>query len=154
MNPHFGTKHSQTAYNATTTPTWLLDSGASSHMTNSYTNLQNPEPYTGSEQVYIGDGKGLPILNSGLSTLNTASHCFDLKNVLHVPHLKQDLISANRFILDNWCSIHLYPFHFIMKDLSSEKTLFKGPVRAGFYPFHASPISGTTQAFAAYAKAS
>ncbi|KAB2608320.1 hypothetical protein D8674_011488 [Pyrus ussuriensis x Pyrus communis] len=38
-------------------PTWLIDSGASTHMTNSYTNLQNPEPYSGPEQVYIGDGK-------------------------------------------------------------------------------------------------
>ncbi|KAM2308323.1 hypothetical protein EV2_031220 [Malus domestica] len=154
MNPNFGNKNSPAAYHASTPPTWLLDSGASSHMTYSSTNLQNPEPYTGPEQVYIGDGKGLPILNSGSSTLNTGSHCFDLNNVLHVPHLKQDLISANRFILDNWCSIHLYPFHFIVKDLSSEKTLFKGPVRAGFYPFHASSIAGNQKAFAASAKAS
>ena len=65
MNPHFGNKNSQNAYNATTSPTWLLDSGASSHMTNSYTNLQNPKPYNGPEQVYVGDGKSLPILNSG-----------------------------------------------------------------------------------------
>ena len=41
-----------------------------------------------------------------------------------------------------------------MKDLYSEKTLFKGHVRAGLYHFHASSIDGNQQVFAAHAKAS
>ncbi|KAM2607610.1 hypothetical protein TB2_036145 [Malus domestica] len=157
LNPNYGTK-SQMALCASTSspaPTWLLDSGASSHMTNSYANLQNPESYNGPEQVYIGDGKGLPILHSGSSTLSTSSHNFDLKHVLHVPALKQDLLSANKFILDNSCSIHLYPFHFTVKDLSTEKTLFNGPVKDEFYPFHASsPLADHPHAFAMTSKAS
>ncbi|KAM1320462.1 hypothetical protein ACFX2H_005342 [Malus domestica] len=159
LNPNYGTKHSQTAYHANTAsnaftpstasnaPTWLLDTGASSHMTNSYTNLQSPEPYSGPDQVYIGDGKGLPITHSGSSCLPTSTHTFNLHNVLHVPDLKQDLISANRFIVDNWCSIHLYPFHFLVKDLTSGKELFKGPVKAGFYPFLAPSVADNHQAY-------
>ncbi|KAM1595342.1 hypothetical protein ACFX14_001645 [Malus domestica] len=153
LNPNFGAP-SQSAFCATTSlsqHTWLLDSGASSHMTNSYAKRQNLESYSGPEQVYIGDGKGLPILHLGSSRVSTNTHCFDLKNVLHVPALKQDLLSANKFILDNQCSVHLYPFHFFVKDLSSENVLFNGPVRDGFYPF---PTTGTQHAFAATSKAS
>ncbi|CAN6572790.1 unnamed protein product [Malus baccata var. baccata] len=61
------------ANTSTSALTWIVDSGATSHMTNSYGNLQNPEAYTEPEQ-----------------------------------------------------------------DLSSGRTLFKGPVSEGFYPFHPS----------------
>ncbi|XP_021802649.1 uncharacterized protein LOC110746720 isoform X2 [Prunus avium] len=47
--------------NATSAPsssTWLVDSGASSHMTPHYNNLQTPSAYNGQEQVFIGDGQG------------------------------------------------------------------------------------------------
>ncbi|KAM0957731.1 hypothetical protein ACFX2A_026350 [Malus domestica] len=157
MNPSYGNKNSQTAYHAqtsSTAPTWLLDTGASSHMTNSYTNLQSPESYNGPEQVYIGDGKGLPITHSGSSSIHTYTHTFDLNNVLHVPDLKQDLISANRFIVDNWCFIHLYHFHFIVKDLTLGNELFKGPVKAGFYPFLAPSVAGNHHAYITCTKAS
>ena len=70
------------------------------------------EPYNGPEQVYIGDGKGLPILHHGSSSLHTPHNSFTMKRVLHVPDLKHNLLSANQFLLDNWCSMHLYPFHF------------------------------------------
>lgn len=116
-----------------TQPTWIVDSIASNHMTNSYNNLQNPEPYSGPKQVYIRDGKGLPILHSGSSTLLTLHHNFQLRNVLHVPDLKQNILSTNQFIVDNWCSMHLYLFHFAMKDISLGKMLFKGPIKDGFY---------------------
>ncbi|KAM1068391.1 hypothetical protein ACFX2A_000367 [Malus domestica] len=106
MNPQFGSQTSQSAMcanaaSSSATPTCLLDSSASSHMTNSVANLQSSEPYTGSEQVYISDGKGLHILNSGSSTLSTTQHNFAFRNVLHVPGLKQDLLSANQFTIDN-----------------------------------------------------
>lgn len=58
MNPTYGSKNSKTTYNVTTTPTWLIAYGASSHMTNSYTNLQKLESDNGPRQVYIGDDKG------------------------------------------------------------------------------------------------
>ena len=118
---------------------WLIDSGASSHMTNNIQNLQNPQPYSGPDKVYIGDGQGLPIHHYGSSFIQTPNATFQLKNVLHVPHLKHDLLSANMFSMDNWCSLTLNPFDFNVKDLTTGKMLFRGPVQQGLYPFFASP---------------
>lgn len=84
MNPQFGPRISRSAMCASITqsyapPTWLLDSGASSHMTNSIANSQSSNLYIGPEQVYIGDGKGLPILHSGSSTIHIIHHDFSLE---------------------------------------------------------------------------
>ncbi|KAA8516995.1 hypothetical protein F0562_017187 [Nyssa sinensis] len=40
---------------------WLADSMATNHMTNTSTMLQQPTPYSGSDQVYVGNGNSLPI---------------------------------------------------------------------------------------------
>ncbi|KAM1079012.1 hypothetical protein ACFX2B_013622 [Malus domestica] len=51
--------------------------------------------------------------------------------------------------------MHLYPFHFTVKDLSSGRTLFKGPVNEGFYPFHPASSSAVhPKALTATVKAS
>ncbi|KAM1998675.1 hypothetical protein ACFX16_006180 [Malus domestica] len=145
MDPHYNRKSSQTALVANTSNSsslWIVDSGATSHMTNNYATLQNPEVYTGPEQVYIGDGKGLPITHTGSSSITTSHSNFALKNVLFVPDLKHNLLSANQFLIDNQCSMHLYPSHFTMKDLSSGRMRFKSPVQHGFYPFYPSSHTG------------
>ncbi|KAM1646825.1 hypothetical protein FF2_008255 [Malus domestica] len=158
MNPAYGGKPSPSAMVAnpsSSTPSWIVDSGATSYMTNSYAALQNPKVYTGPEQVYIGDGKGLPITHSGFTTLTTSDSTFKLNKVLYVPALQHNLLSANQFLIDNKCSMHLYPTHFTVKDLSSGMMSFKGPVQHGFYPFHFSSSTPAQQhALIAFVKAS
>ncbi|KAM1005793.1 hypothetical protein ACFX14_002708 [Malus domestica] len=131
MDPHYTGKSSQTALVANTSTSsspWIVDSGATSHMTNNYATLQNPEVYTRPEQVYIGDGKSLPITHTVSSSITTSHSNFALKNVLFVPDLKHNLLSANQFLIDNQCSMHLYPSHFTVKDPSSGRMRFKSPV--------------------------
>ncbi|KAB2615774.1 hypothetical protein D8674_022362 [Pyrus ussuriensis x Pyrus communis] len=43
-------------YNSKSSPSWLLDSGATSHITNDIANISSPTPYTGEDKVYVGDG--------------------------------------------------------------------------------------------------
>ncbi|KAB2608862.1 hypothetical protein D8674_012030 [Pyrus ussuriensis x Pyrus communis] len=45
-------------YTAKSSNSWLIDSGATSHITNDISNIQSPTPYHGEDKVYIGDGKG------------------------------------------------------------------------------------------------
>ena len=46
--------------------TWLLDSGASHHVTNDLANLSIHTPYDGTEELIVGDGKSISIAHTGL----------------------------------------------------------------------------------------
>lgn len=70
-----------THYESKITPSWILDSGATSHITNDISNIPSP---TGEDKIYIGDGKGLSIHHTSFSSLNTTHTSFKLNIVLHV----------------------------------------------------------------------
>lgn len=55
----------QYASTPTSTPSWLLDSGASHHVTSDLGNLSLHEQYTGADDIMIGDGTSLPITHTG-----------------------------------------------------------------------------------------
>lgn len=48
-------------------PGWIADFGATNHCTLNASNIQDKAEYSGSEQVYIGDGSGLHIDSIGKS---------------------------------------------------------------------------------------
>ncbi|PKU81431.1 hypothetical protein MA16_Dca015836 [Dendrobium catenatum] len=50
---------------------WFIDSGASSHMTNSTDNLAQYQPYNGNDVVTVGDGRSIPITHTGKGILPT-----------------------------------------------------------------------------------
>ncbi|KAI5386347.1 hypothetical protein KIW84_072758 [Lathyrus oleraceus] len=45
---------------------WILDSGASHHITNELDNLHLSQPYICSDQLLVGDGSGHTISNIGI----------------------------------------------------------------------------------------
>ena len=79
--------------NSPNTLSWLLDNGASDHITSNLNNLSLHTPYTSSDDVMIGDGSSLRITHTGSTTLQTFSNFFNLKNILCVPEIKKNLIS-------------------------------------------------------------
>ena len=87
-----------TTADTTTSPNWLLDSGASHHVTSNLANISKHKPYEGTNDIVISDGTGLPILHISLTTLSTPSHTFSLSNVLGVPTMKKNLISISPFV--------------------------------------------------------
>ncbi|KAB2626075.1 hypothetical protein D8674_017735 [Pyrus ussuriensis x Pyrus communis] len=108
---------------------WLIDSGATSHVTNDVANISSPTPYTGEDKVYIGDA------------LHTPHTSFKLQNVLHVPYMKHNFLSAYQFLKDNNCSLTLNPYGSTVKDYISRKMLLRGPVRDGLYSLQGSSNS-------------
>ncbi|KAM0958955.1 hypothetical protein ACFX2C_024187 [Malus domestica] len=62
---------------------WLLDSGATHHMTSDLSNIQMAAHYSSSDTVTGANGEGLHIAHIGHSTLPLQSHNLCLKSVLH-----------------------------------------------------------------------
>ncbi|KAI0525095.1 hypothetical protein KFK09_004485 [Dendrobium nobile] len=60
-----------------TTPSqdWYIDSGATTHLTNSLDNISQPNSYQGMDNITVGNGQNLPIAHSGngLQILNAES---------------------------------------------------------------------------------
>ena len=68
---------------------WILDSGATHHITSDLNNLSLHQPYTGGEDVMIADGSGLQIANTGPALLSTPHRSMSLRDVLYVPDIKK-----------------------------------------------------------------
>ncbi|RVW40422.1 Retrovirus-related Pol polyprotein from transposon RE1 [Vitis vinifera] len=113
--------------------TWLLDSGASNHVTTDLHNLALHNPFDGTDEIMIGDGSGLPISHTGSTSLTTPSHSFTLSNVLCVPTMKRNLISIYQFCKSNNTSIEFLPSSFHVKDLHTGAILLQGRTKDGVY---------------------
>ena len=71
---------------------WIIDSGASDHMTSTSNFFLSYTPCAGHEKVRIADGTFSPIAGKG-SVQISPSIC--LKSVLHVPKLACNLLSVS-----------------------------------------------------------
>ena len=85
--------------------TWLLDSGASHHMTSDIANLSLHTPYNGGDEVMLGDGSGLNITHTGLLSLPSLAQPFFINNVLCVPALDKNLISVFQLCSTNGVAV-------------------------------------------------
>jgi hypothetical protein len=66
--------------------------------------------------VRVGNGLGLVIKNTGTSFLHSQNSKFLLCNVLHCPKVVANLLSINKFRLDNDCLFELTGYDFIVKN--------------------------------------
>ena len=80
---------------------WFFDIGDTHHLTHSAQTLSHVQPYSGVDQVTIGDGQSLPIHNIGNKLFPFPSKVFCLNQVLHVPQLPTNLISVSKFCTNN-----------------------------------------------------
>ena len=118
---------------------WILDSGATHHLTTDLNNLALHQPYAGGEEVTIADGSGLPISHTGSTSLTTNSRNFNLNDVLYVPNLHKNLISVYRLCNTNNVSVEFFPAHFQVKDLSTGVRLLQGKTKDELYEWPVSP---------------
>lgn len=73
--------------------TWFTDTSATNHVTSDLHNLSIHFEYMGSDNLAVGDGKGLSISNTGSSHYLINGNIVSLHNILLVPKISQNLLS-------------------------------------------------------------
>lgn len=109
--------HVASTYPSSDTPSWLLDSGASHHLTSDLNNLALHSPYQGNEAVTLGDGSGHAITHTGSTILSLPSRSIHLNNVLYAPNIEKNLMSVRQTCADNNVSITFDPWSYQVRDL-------------------------------------
>lgn len=79
---------------------WIIDSGATNHMTSNKCFLDCFKSFTSPKKVRIANGDNIDILGYGNIRLSDKLH---LKYVLYVPNLDCNLISVKQLMCDNNC---------------------------------------------------
>ena len=105
---------------------WLVDSGASNHMTSSLKTLSNVKTYHGN--IQIANGSKLPI--HAIGDINSS-----IKDVLVSPELSISLISVGQLV-DNNCDVRFSRNGCVVQDQVSGKILAKGPKIGRLFPLH------------------
>ncbi|CAL8151589.1 unnamed protein product [Prunus armeniaca] len=115
--------------NCSTTLNWIIDSGATDHITSSPHLLTNVKHST-MPPVKLPSGDQAPITATGTLPIN--SYLF-LKDVLGVPTFKVDLMSVSKITEDLTCSVTFFPQWCVLLDLATRRTIGLGKRRGGLY---------------------
>ena len=105
----------QTALNSplVSDTTWVLDSGATEHMTPLNSRFVSYQRYLGGRSILTAGGGRLPVAGIGavyVAGLGVVQH------VLHVPALRAILLSPQRLVDSVFCSFHLQPNGMFLSD--------------------------------------
>ena len=92
---------------------WIIDSGASEHMTNCSNLFNSYFPSSGSEKVRIADGSYSSIAGKGNIKI---SEQITLQSVLHVPKFACNLLFVHKLSEDSNCSVLFRPSTCIFQD--------------------------------------
>jgi histone deacetylase 1/2 len=113
---------------------WYTDTGATDHITSNLEKLSIHDKYNGGDKIRTASGTGMNINHVGHATIKTPSRNLHLRNILHVPQAKKNLVSVHRLAADNNAFLEFHPNFFLVKDQETKKTLLEGRCKGGLYP--------------------
>ena len=114
---------------------WILDSGATDHMTHSSNHFKTYTPCPSSRKITVADGTTTTV--AGLGDVQVNSDLI-LKNVLHVPRLSMNLISIHKLTQDLPCRITFFTSYCEFQDQDSGKKIGLAKEHNGLYYLSAS----------------
>ena len=109
--------------------TWIIDSGASDHMTfdKSFFSSLSPSPI---QEVSNANGVSFPVLGIGSIQVTPT---LVLNNVLYVPALSHHLLSVSELNSQSKCSVTFFPMYVIFQDLSTQAVIDRGDLRGRLF---------------------
>ncbi|KAK9924141.1 hypothetical protein M0R45_032528 [Rubus argutus] len=109
--------------------TWIIDTGASDHMTND-PNLVTKLKHSSQNVVSTADGTPTSVTGEGSVVL---SNNLTLESVLVVPSLAYNLLSVGQIILALACIVTFYPSFCVFQDILTRRILGYGIRRGKLY---------------------
>jgi GAG-pre-integrase domain len=116
--------------------TWIVDSGASQHITPYSTVFKSYKPLSGKEKVQIADGTFCSIVGIG-SVVCTPN--IQLSFVLHVSNFTNNLMSVSQLVDDLNCIVSLSPSHVVVQELETGKVIGIGKRNEDLYRLEQGP---------------
>ena len=130
--------HPTAMHNTVLDTNWYMDSGATHYFTSNINMLDTVTPFSGSDQVIVGNGKQFCISHLGTTKLPSSYSLFVLHQVYHTPKISNNLISVTKLCSDNKVFVEFYATHFLVKDQVSKRVLFQGQLDNGLYKVQSS----------------
>ncbi|XP_062090704.1 retrovirus-related Pol polyprotein from transposon RE1 isoform X1 [Humulus lupulus] len=124
-----------------TSSKWVIDSGATDHMTGNSSLFSTFQSYSPTSSVTLADGSPSSVLGSGTVT---PTPLLTLSSVLHLPNLSFNLLSVSQLTRNLNCCISFFPDHCLFQDLMTKKIIGKGHESGGLYvldPLSSTPIA-------------
>ena len=108
---------------------WIIDSGATDHMTFDVRQVTNLNP-SSQNCVSTANGNTNPVVGEGSSHLTNTFH---LDSVLVVPSLDYNLLSVSQITTTLSCVVIFWPDHCVFKDIQTRQTIGYGVKRGKLY---------------------
>ncbi|XP_073098849.1 uncharacterized protein [Elaeis guineensis] len=118
------------ALNCSNFSPWVVDSGASNHMTGSFRDFVSYIPYSGRDKVRLADSSFTPI--SGKESIKCTSE-LSLSSVLHVSRFSINLLSISAITNDLDCAVTFFKAHCVFQEPRIGRKFGTGIMRNGLY---------------------
>jgi hypothetical protein len=117
---------------------WILDSGASSHMSAS-SKLLSSYAYSPFSSITLVDGSSIPIHCADQAQISSSIKPLLLRDVLVSPSLIKNIIPVHQFTRDNLVSIEFDPFGLSVKDCRTKDEIACFNSSGDLYSLHGAP---------------
>ena len=109
---------------------WVIDSGATDHMTSNSSLFLSYKPCAGNRKVKIANGSLSPIAGTGKIKI---SDSISLSQVLHVPNLACNLVSVSKITKELNCCAYFLPDSCVFQELTTGRTIGNAEEHDGLY---------------------
>ncbi|KAL3537868.1 hypothetical protein ACH5RR_001234 [Cinchona calisaya] len=109
---------------------WVIDSGATNHMTGATGILFSFSSDTNLPSVTLADGSMTSVVGSGIANPTTS---ISLSSVLCLPNFSFNLLSVSKITRTLNCFVSFFPDHCVFQDLMTKKIIGGGRESGGLY---------------------
>uniref|UniRef100_A0A2N9EKK0 Integrase catalytic domain-containing protein n=1 Tax=Fagus sylvatica TaxID=28930 RepID=A0A2N9EKK0_FAGSY len=126
-----------TCLHSSSSPSWVIDSGASDHMTGNSSLLSHTSSPCSPSFVTVANGTKTPVQGKGTVTTSDLT----LSDVLYLPEFPFNLLSVHKLTPALNYSVAFYPSHCEFQDLKTKRMIGEGFVKDRLYYFQPSSTS-------------